>query len=240
MPVIDILNSEAVHAVKGERNRYKPLKSELFKSHNPEDILRLLISKFGFREFYMADLDAIVKKKPNFQLLIEILRIPKIKIMIDPGIVNSKDLLLYSKFDINKLIIGLEKIHNIEVIQEGLDLLGQNKIIISIDLYKGKILSDSQELRDKNPKEIVEIVNCLGVQEIILLDLFRVGQKIGGIPSQYIEFQKLFKGKIFVGGGIKNYEDVLNFYQNKFSGVLIATALYDGTIDIAKLRKYVR
>ncbi|MFW9773306.1 MAG: HisA/HisF-related TIM barrel protein, partial [Candidatus Thorarchaeota archaeon] len=240
IPVIDILNSEAVHAVKGERDRYKPLTSKLFKSHNPEEILQFLISNYGFKEFYMADLDAIVNKKPNLQLLTKILGIPKIKIMIDPGIVNSKDVILYSKFDLNKLIIGLEKIHNMEVIQEALNLLGQNKIIISIDLYKGKVLSDSMELRNKNPKEIVEMVNHLGVQEIILLDLFRVGQKIGGIPSQYLEIQKLFNGKIFVGGGIKNYGDILNYYQNQFSGVLIATALYDGTIDIEKVRNYVK
>lgn len=238
--MIDILNSEAVHAVKGERDRYKPLTSKLFKSHNPEEILQFLLSNYGFKEFYMADLDAIVNKKPNFQLLTKILGIPKIKIMIDPGIVNSKDVILYSKFVIHKLIIGLEKIHNMEVIQEALSLLGQNKIIISIDLYKGKVLSDSMELRNKNPKEIVEMVNRLGVQEIILLDLFRVGQKIGGIPSQYLEIQKIFNGKIFVGGGIKNYGDILNYHQNKFSGVLIATALYDGTIDIEKVRKYVK
>lgn len=234
------MNSEAVHAVKGERDRYKPLTSKLFKSHNPEEILQFLLSNYGFKEFYMADLDAIVNKKPNFQLLTKILGIPKIKIMIDPGIVNSKDVILYSKFVIHKLIIGLEKIHNMEVIQEALSLLGQNKIIISIDLYKGKVLSDSMELRNKNPKEIVEMVNRLGVQEIILLDLFRVGQKIGGIPSQYLEIQKIFNGKIFVGGGIKNYGDILNYHQNKFSGVLIATALYDGTIDIEKVRKYVK
>ncbi|MHA2392944.1 MAG: HisA/HisF-related TIM barrel protein [Promethearchaeota archaeon] len=239
IPVLDILNSEAVHAVKGERNSYKPLTSKLFNSHNPVEILQLLISEYGFYEFYIADLDAIVNNNPNFQLLTKILRIPGIKIMIDPGIVNSKDILLYSKYKINNLIIGLEKIHNLAVIQEGLNLLGEGKIIVSIDMYKGKILAKNKELSGKNPIKIVKQINLISVKEIILLDLFRVGQKIGDIPSQYHDIQKIFDGNIYVGGGIKNYKDILKYKQNNFSGILIATALYDGTIGIEKLSKFI-
>ena len=45
-----------------------------------------------------------------------------------------------------------------------------------------------------------------------------------------------FNGDILVGGGIKNFKDILDYKEKNFSGVLIATALYDGTIDIKKLR----
>ncbi|MFX1386695.1 MAG: hypothetical protein ACFE9M_05715 [Promethearchaeota archaeon] len=37
---------------------------------------------------------------------------------------------------------------------------------------------------------------------------------------------------------MKNYKDILDYKKQNFSGVLIATALYDGTIDIKKLRSF--
>ncbi|MHA1931911.1 MAG: HisA/HisF-related TIM barrel protein [Promethearchaeota archaeon] len=236
IPVIDILKSEAVHAIRGERKNYKPLASKLFKTSNPLDILKVLASNFKFKDFYIADLDAIINNKPNFHLLKKFLQISDINIMIDPGIVDIDDILLYSKFDISKLIIGLETVKNLEVIREAVNILGKNKLILSIDMYKQKVLSNAKRVEDKNPIKIANIMEEIGVNELILLDLFRVGQKIGGIPQQYLKIQDSFGGNIFVGGGIKDYNDLIKYKKCNFAGVLIATALYDGTINIEKVR----
>ncbi|MFX0104936.1 MAG: HisA/HisF-related TIM barrel protein, partial [Candidatus Hodarchaeota archaeon] len=77
-----------------------------------------------------------------------------------------------------------------------------------------------------------------GIETIILLDLHRVGQKFGGIPPLYLDILRNFKGDVFVGGGIKDYRDLLNYKENNFSGVLIATALYDGTIKIERIKNF--
>ncbi len=42
IPVIDVLNSEAVHAIKGERERYKPLKAVWINSCDPIKIVKKL------------------------------------------------------------------------------------------------------------------------------------------------------------------------------------------------------
>jgi phosphoribosylformimino-5-aminoimidazole carboxamide ribotide isomerase len=237
IPVLDILNSEAVHAVKGERARYKPLTSKLFKSSNPVEILKVLKHIHNFNEFYIADLDAITRRKPNFDLLKEILKISGIYILIDPGIVDVKDIQQFSQYEINKLIIGLETIQNLGVVEKALDLLGKKNLIISIDMYKGETLTKAKGLINKSSLEIIKRIESMGIKELILLDLYRVGQKIGGIPQQYFEIQESFNGDIYVGGGIKDYKDVLSYKQNNFAGILIATALYDGTINIEKVRK---
>ncbi|MFX1345358.1 MAG: HisA/HisF-related TIM barrel protein [Promethearchaeota archaeon] len=237
IPVLDILNSETVHAVKGERARYEPLKSKLFKSSNPVEILNVLKHVHKFNEFYIADLDAITRRKPNFVLLKNILKISGIDILIDPGIINSKDTQQFSKYEIKKLIIGLETIQSLGVVEKALDLLSKKDLIISIDMYKGEILTKAKGLINKSCLEIIKIIESMGIKELILLDLFRVGQKIGGIPRQYLEIQNSFSGDIYVGGGIKDYKDIISYKQNNFAGILIATALYDGTINIEKVRK---
>jgi phosphoribosylformimino-5-aminoimidazole carboxamide ribotide isomerase len=237
IPVIDILNSEAVHAIKGERKSYKPLSSKLFKNSNPFDILKVLAVNYKFRDFYIADLDAIINDTPNNHLLNTILKMLDIDIMIDLGIINIKDILRFSKIGFNKLIIGLETVSSLEVIKEAVNIMGKNKLVLSIDMYKEKVLSNVKRIKDKSPIEIVKIVEDIGVNEIILLDLFRVGQKIGGIPSQYLKIQESFNGNILVGGGIKDYKDLINYKEYNFAGVLIATALYDGTISIEEVKK---
>lgn len=236
IPVIDILDSKAVHAIKGERAKYKPLKSKLINSSDPIEIIKDLKQKFNFREFYIADLDAIIKYSPNLQLLSTILKIPEIDLILDPGIKDKEDLLKYSKYNIKKLILGLETINDYNVIYEGLRILGKSKLIVSLDMFKGKIISKIKDLRNQNPINVVNKLKRFGVEELILLDLFRVGQKIGGIPQIYLKILKSFKGAVLVGGGIKDLMDLTSYYNNKFSGVLIATALYDGSIKIDKLK----
>jgi len=236
IPVIDILNSKAVHAKKGERTKYKTLKSYLFHSSNPVEIIREIKNKFNFYEFYVADLDSIINKTPNFQILKEILEIADIEVILDPGVVDLKEIHQYTRFKIKSLILGLETIRSLEIISKSLQILSQNKLIVSIDLYKGEILSKVRGLKNQEPLDIIKKIESLGIRTIILLDLYRIGQKIGGIPQLYLDILSNFNGDILVGGGLKNFKDILDYKEEKFSGVLIATALYDGTIDVKKLR----
>ena len=158
--------------------------------------------------------------------------------MIDPGIIDFQDVLLYSKYNIDKLIIGLETVESLEIIKRALSIMGKSKLVVSIDMYKEKVISNARGLRNKSIIEIIKKIEEIGIKELILLDLFRVGQKIGGIPQQFLEIQGSFKGSIYVGGGIKDYKDILNYKNLNFAGVLIATALYDGTIDIEEVNKF--
>jgi phosphoribosylformimino-5-aminoimidazole carboxamide ribotide isomerase len=238
IPVIDILNSKAVHAIKGERSKYKSLKSKLFNSSDLIEIIRILKQKYNFNEIYLADLDAIIKRKPNFEILSKITEIPGLKIILDPGITKKEDILTFSKYKIKKLILGLETVNSFEVIKEGLKIFDQERIIVSIDMFKGKIKSYVKDLRKKSPLNIINKLEKFGIKELILLDLFRVGQKIGGIPSIYTKIRKIFDGNILVGGGIKDFNDLVYYKKNNFSGVLIATALYDGSINTEKLKNF--
>jgi len=236
IPVIDILNSKAVHAIKGERDNYKPLESYLFESTDPIEIIKVLSNNYDFNEFYIADLDSILKKKLNTEFLTQINALENIKIIIDPGIVSVEQTVKLSSFKLKSLILGLETIKNFQVISQSLKILGNNKVIVSLDMYKGKILSNIEKIKNLNPIQVAKKIEMLGVKELILLDLYRVGLKLGGIPQLYTDILHNFIGNLYVGGGIKNLEDITHYKENGFSGALIATALYDGTINIEKLK----
>ncbi len=68
IPVIDILSGVAVHAVRGKREEYQPLKSVLCASSKPVDVAFAYKAR-GFKELYIADLDAILGKGKNSSVL---------------------------------------------------------------------------------------------------------------------------------------------------------------------------
>lgn len=238
IPVIDILNSKAVHAKKGDRSKYNPLKSYLFNSSNPVEIIKILKDKYNFDLFYIADLDSIIKKAPNFKILNQILEISNVNVILDPGIFDLEDIYQFQKLKIKNLIIGLETIKSFKEIIQCSQIINPNEIIISFDMYKGRILSNAKDIKSQTPINLIKKFYSFGIKNIILLDLYRVGQKLGGIPPLYRKILHSFNGNVFVGGGIKNLKNILEIEKQNFSGVLIATALYDGTIDIEKLGNF--
>ena len=240
IPVIDILNSQAVHAIKGEREKYKPLKSVLINDSNPTQIASKLKNKYLFNEFYIADLDAILQRKPNITILSKILDIPGVEIMIDPGIKTKKNIENYFRLNLKSLILGLETLRDLKVITSCLKLFDTNNIVVSIDMYNEVIQTNIEEFRNQDILEIVRKIEDLGVVNIILLDLFKVGQKMGGISALYLKIREQFNGEILVGGGIKDIQDIKEYKSNNFSGVLIGTALHDGSIKIEELRNFLK
>ena len=240
IPVIDILNSQAVHAIKGEREKYKPLKSVLINDSNPTRIALKLKNKYLFNEFYIADLDAILQKKPNITIISKILDIPGVEIMIDPGIKTKKNAEKYFKLNLKSLILGLETLRDLKVIMECLELFDTNKIVVSIDMYNEVIQTNIDEFKNQDIPEIVRKIEDLGVVNIILLDLFKVGQKMGGISALYLKIREQFNGEILIGGGIKDLQDIKDYKSNNFSGVLIGTALHDGSIKTEELRNFLK
>ena len=240
IPVIDILNSQAVHAIKGEREKYKPLKSVLINNSNPTRIALKLKNEYLFNEFYIADLDAILQKKPNITIISKILDIPGVEIMIDPGIKTKKNAEKYFKLNLKSLILGLETLRDLKVIMECLELFDTNKIVVSIDMYNEVIQTNIDEFKNQDIPEIVRKIEDLGVVNIILLDLFKVGQKMGGISALYLKIREQFNGEILIGGGIKDLQDIKDYKSNNFSGVLIGTALHDGSIKTEELRNFLK
>src|SRR3990170_873315 len=89
IPVLDILNGVAVHAVRGERQNYKPLKSVLCASADPVEVARVF-KQLSFAELYLADLDAISRNQPNLSIINQIAKTTGLRLMVDAGVTDLK------------------------------------------------------------------------------------------------------------------------------------------------------
>jgi len=241
IPVIDILNSTAVHAIGGKRESYTPLSSVLIDGPiDPIRIIETYIEKLSVTEIYIADLDAILKNTPNFKILKNVIKNFNVDILLDPGIKSENDLWKFYELGIKKLILGTETIESINLIEKALEIFKQREIIVSIDINNDLLLTKIQKLKNLKPYQFIKQIQKIGVSEVILLDLSRVGKKIGKIPDEFIRIRNNIEISLLIGGGIKDFRDILEIEKHNFSGVLLATALHEGLIQPQQIKKYLK
>jgi phosphoribosylformimino-5-aminoimidazole carboxamide ribotide isomerase len=235
IPVIDVLNGKAVHAVKGKRKKYKPLESVISSSYDPKDVAKAF-DNIGFRELYIADLDAITKGQLNFSLLKNIANETSLKIMVDAGITELKMAERIFDAGVHKIIIGTETLLNIGFVAEAIDAFGSKNVVVSIDLMGRKIIGRIKLDKIREPLDLIFEFQNMGVSQIIILDLAKVGSA-GGLNLSFLQgiFENV-EARVLVGGGVRDLGDLKRLRDLRVFGVLVASALHSGKILPAELR----
>jgi phosphoribosylformimino-5-aminoimidazole carboxamide ribotide isomerase len=236
IPVIDILNCKVVHAVRGKRSEYQPLKSILIQSVQPLEVAKVF-KILGFKELYIADLDAITKGQLNLHLIKQIADETGLKLMVDAGVDDLEKAEKLLDNGVSRIVIGTETLQNKNFVSDAVWALGRNRIIVSLDLNKDKLLIKSGVSDDNDPLCLLNEFEEMGVSSVIILDLSRVGSGEG----VNIDFLKKALDKktmqVYVGGGVRDINDLLELKELGVSGVLIATSLHSGKISIEELKK---
>ena len=215
IPVIDIMNNIAVHGKSGNRETYKPLKTVLCDSSNPINIIKKK-NENGAEKVYIADLKAIMWYGDNFNIIRE-LDIYKI---VDAGISTKKDIEYMRNLNIcDKLIVGTETL-------DDLTILNDENIILSLDFKDGKLLN----------YELNDILGNINKNiPLIILDISSVGTEKGINKELIKNIMDKTNNPIYIGGGIKDKNDLKDAYDLGTQGVLIATAIHRGILDLKEI-----
>lgn len=231
IPVIDILNKKVVHGIRGKRNQYKPIKSTLTNFCYPLEVAKVFKEKLGLENLYIADLDSIEKRGDNFDIIKEVENKLGIKIILDPGIRDSKDLDREIVHIVDSIILGTETLTSVQTINDSISIKGRDNVIVSIDLKGKKFISNIEDF--KNPEYLIrKLYDELGLRNFILLDLEKVGS-MEGVSEQLTQLILSMRDMdlyLITGGGIRSMEDIIDVHKLGIEAVLIATALHAGKI----------
>ena len=236
IPVLDILNGVAVHAVRGKRQNYKPLKSVICASADPIEVA-MAFQQLGFAELYLADLDAISRNQPDMEIVNQIWKATGLRLMVDAGVTDlerAKDLLATP---VSKVVIGTETLRSPSFVGEAVRFLGSNRIVVSLDLKNGRSLGEFDFDKFPEPLDLLREFQKMGVKQVIVLDLARVGSGEGVDISFLKKVCEEFDLEVFVGGGVRSLNDILELNSLGISGVLLATALHTGGITLNELKR---
>ena len=234
IPVLDVLDGVVVHAIKGRRKEYKPLKSVICESANPVDVA-MALKTLGFSWLYFADLNAITGKGDNFSALMAIVEKTGLQLMVDAGVSSMEKAELILQHRTSKIIIGTETLTNTGFIEEAISSFGAERVVVSLDTQNRQILGRFNLEEFQTPLSLLLEFQRMGLIQVVLLDLARVGSKQGIDEAFVSEVLDNVSFNLLVGGGVRDMNDLLRLDEIGVYGVLLATALYSGTIAVKDL-----
>jgi phosphoribosylformimino-5-aminoimidazole carboxamide ribotide isomerase len=235
IPVIDLKSGAAVHAVRGERESYRPLRSKLVAGSDPLQVARAVRETLGLDELYVADLDAIAGGPGHRDVVAALAR--EARVMVDAGVTEIAAVPQLLELGAARVVIGTETLAD----QSALELLRVKlrdaPLVLSLDLRAGRVLSPDAELAGLGAAEALARLTPSGVREVIVLDLTRVGSgagpDVGLVRELCARFPEL---ELLAGGGVRDVADLRVLADAGATGALVATALHGGAIGPDELR----
>ncbi len=242
IPVIDVLRGEAVHAVGGDRGRYRPLRSILHPNPDPLELALACRDALGLSSLYLADLDAITRGEPN-KTLHQALAGLGLDLCIDAGLKDERDLPPLLDLKGVSIIAGLESLLGPAALAAMLDRAGPDRLIVGLDLWNGRPITSSPDAWPEN--DAIGLANRmidLGVRRILLLDLTRVGKGVGpgtdGLLSSILQMNSDIE--VSIGGGVTDAREIERLRERGAAAILIGSALHDGRISREQLSRFDR
>jgi len=240
MPVLDLMGGVVVRGMGGRRDEYRPITSPLVTSAAPVGVASAISAKFGCREFYVADLDAIAGRAPAWEIYAALMSNGS-QLWVDAGLTDlpRARALAESVADghrISGVIAGLESLHAPQQLGEMLDIVGRERLVFSLDLKQGKPLANKASF-GSDPFEIAREAIAAGVERMIVLDLAGVGQHAG--VSTLDLCRRIHDAapdvELIAGGGVRGVHDLQAMATSGCRYALVASALHDGRLTPEEL-----
>jgi phosphoribosylformimino-5-aminoimidazole carboxamide ribotide isomerase len=246
VPVMDLRHGACVHAKAGQRAEYRPLESSLTpRASEPLELAAAYHNRIGADRIYVADLDAIMDDRPNWNVL-RALSKSGAAIWADVGVRTALRAVTAFEAGIETIVLGLETLAGPASLREILrgSSLPRDRFILSLDLFDGRPLLAPDHTWPDGPtlENVVEVASELGVKRFLILDLARVGVGRGVGGREWVESVAgiVPKGEIWLGGGVRGQDDLEDLRKMPIAGVLVGSALHSGAIgrdDIASLAR---
>jgi phosphoribosylformimino-5-aminoimidazole carboxamide ribotide isomerase len=234
IPVIDLKSGAAVHAVRGERERYLPLRSGLVDGSDPLRVAGVLRRELGLDELYVADLDAIAGRPLHHYALAGLAR--GSRLMVDAGVTDVAAARRLLELGAARVVIGTETLAEPPALERLREALSGAALVLSLDLRGEDVLSRDAALAELGAAGALALLAGSGFREVIVLDLARVGSGAGPNVDLMRELSARFPGlELLAGGGVRDLADLRALADAGAAGALVATALHDGTIGPAEL-----
>ena len=219
IPVIDLKDSDVVHARAGKRDSYQPIEqhSNIVKESSIESVLNAFTQLFSFKTFYIADLNAITGHGDHHSLILTTLaKHADREFWIDDGKQQAQTL---DNADNYKTVFGSE-------VQESDIQAMKDEQILSLDFMQGKFLGPASWFEHHR----------LWPKRIMIMNLDYVGSQNGPDFDTLSEFVVRYPDKqIFAAGGVRNNDDLYQLQETGVAGVLLASALHRNKINFDRL-----
>jgi phosphoribosylformimino-5-aminoimidazole carboxamide ribotide isomerase len=233
IPVLDLRAGRAVHARGGVRAFYASVASVLAPDAggNAVRLARAYRERVGARRCYVADLDAIDEGTPQRLLLNQVATAFGGTLLVDAGLRTVADLERIEGRNPVVPVAGTETLAGWDALEA---LLARRPdLVLSLDLRDGHVLGPLG-VRHADAFAVARSAAALGVRELLVLDLARVGRGQG--PA--VELLRTMRHavprvRLVAGGGVRDDDDVVRLAEAGADAALVASALHAGALAAA-------
>lgn len=224
IPVLDLRGGVVVRAVRGERERYAPVRSTLVDSAEPIAVARALLQAAGdARRLYIADLDAILDGRPHRALLPRLqAALPGIELWLDAG---------FNGLDSARALCAGDRPGSIVPVFGSESIREAGTLAALRQAWPQAVLS-----LDRRGGQLLDPAGCwqspaLWPQRVIVMTLDRVGSGEGPDLDRLREAARLAPGREWIGaGGVRRGADLAAAGAAGATAWLVASALHDGLL----------
>ena len=227
--VVDLKAGQVVHAMRGDRQHYAPVRSRLCASADPRAVVAALRDRLHVGAFYVADLDAIQRCGTSRELIADLVaEHADCEWWIDADFGAPSRLEAYLQQPNVKAVIGSESLQAADELAAVLGALPRPAdAILSLDHRAGHCMG---------PAALWQ-APASWPAKVIAMNLDRVGAGAGPDLALNARLRALAQA-VVAAGGVRDAQDLALLEEAGVSDVLLATALHDGRIGPAELAPY--
>ena len=225
VPVLDLKGGIVVHARRGRRAEYAPLRSPLVEGCEPIAVARALLAVCRSSALYVADLDALAGNPVDEVTPRALSAIAET--WVDAGATTPERTAALNRAGVARNVLGTESLGS----NTDLEPSTGPPRVLSVDLRQGRLISQDPALAGREPAAAAPRARALRVSEVLVIDLARVGSGAGPPLDAVAQLAKALPGvAIYAGGGVRDDGDLLALESAGAAGALVATALHEGRI----------
>lgn len=243
IPVIDLMRGQVVRAVRGNRQAYQPIVSQLCAGSDPLTVARALCAHCDSRKLYVADLDALLGQPAQVTVLRELLlALPELELWLDAGFANAAAAAAL-RAGIGAAgarivpVFGSESLASRAELERCFTGMGTGK---STDTGTAAAADGAVLSLDRRDGQRLDAAGCwdapaLWPERVIVMTLERVGSDAGPDLDTLAEVRHRSPGTFIVGaGGIRDEADLERARAAGAGAWLVASALHDGRLPRAR------
>jgi phosphoribosylformimino-5-aminoimidazole carboxamide ribotide isomerase len=239
VPVLDLRGGVAVHAVRGERHAYAPVRSVLSASADPLELARAYRERLGADACYVADLDAIAGTGDHGPVVRAIARLG-LAVWLDAGVTTAEGARRAVRSGAARVIVGTETLRDVADLPPIVAAVGALRrgadCVLSLDHREGRLLGGSPAVAAAGAVDLAAAARAAGIRAFIVLDLARVGAGKGPETAPARGLRARFPdAEIVLGGGVRGPDDLRALASAGYQGALVGTALHTGILAAADL-----
>ncbi len=225
-PAIDIKDGKCVRLKQGDMS-----KATVYSQIPVKAAVKW--ESMGATHLHVVDLNGAIKGRlSNIREVEEIIKSVKIPVQLGGGIRDLYTIENLLSSGVHRVILSTAALKDRDLLQQAVKKY-PSRIVVGIDARDGLVAVEGwQQTSNINALTFAQQMEGLGVETIILTDIWRDGMLTGPNFSSIGQMLENTSLEVIASGGISQLDHIIRLRQMGAAGAVVGKALYSGRIDL--------